>query len=139
MVGLLIATVTFTLIVAVLVAVLVAVTVVPVFAALQMADARRFSTTRWAVLSGVAVVVGLLLVYELHAHHVSRLVLLAPLLLTWAGPLTLWGLGFALAGAGIPQVLGSGAGAVGAGVAAVLTAIIPAAWAAAGPDRKRGS
>jgi hypothetical protein len=53
--------------------------------------------------------------------------------------LTLWGLGFALAGVGIPQVLGSGAGAVGAGVAAVLTAIIPAAWAAAGPDRKRGS
>jgi hypothetical protein len=53
--------------------------------------------------------------------------------------LTLWGLGFALAGVGIPQVLGGGAGAVGAGVAAVLTAIIPAAWAAAGPDRKRGS
>jgi eukaryotic-like serine/threonine-protein kinase len=53
--------------------------------------------------------------------------------------LTLWGLGFALAGVGIPQVLGSGAAAVGAGVAAVLTAIIPAAWAAAGPDRKRGS
>jgi hypothetical protein len=53
--------------------------------------------------------------------------------------LTLWGLGFTLAIAGIPQLLIHGAGGVALGVAAVLTAIIPAAWAVAGPDLKRGS
>jgi eukaryotic-like serine/threonine-protein kinase len=53
--------------------------------------------------------------------------------------LSLWGLGFGLAVAGIPQLLASGGGGVAAGAAAALTAIIPAAWAVAGPDRKRGS
>jgi len=53
--------------------------------------------------------------------------------------LTLWGLAFALAVAGIPQLLHSGSGGVAAGVAAALTAIIPVCWAVAGPDRKRGS
>ena len=53
--------------------------------------------------------------------------------------LTLWGLGFGLAVAGIPQLLQGGGSGVAAGVAAVVTAIIPAAWAVAGPDRKRGS
>ena len=53
--------------------------------------------------------------------------------------LTLWGLGFGLAAAGMPQLLVHGAGGAGAEVAAALTAIIPAAWAVAGPDLERGS
>ena len=53
--------------------------------------------------------------------------------------LSLWGLGFVLAVAAAPQLLVHGAGGVAAGVAVMLTAIIPAAWAVAGPDLKRGS
>jgi eukaryotic-like serine/threonine-protein kinase len=53
--------------------------------------------------------------------------------------LSLWGLGFVLAAAATPQLLVHGAGGVAAGVAVVLTAIIPAAWAVAGADLKRGS
>jgi hypothetical protein len=53
--------------------------------------------------------------------------------------LALWGLGFALAAAAAPRLLVHGAGGVAAAVAVVLTAIIPAAWAVAGPDLKRGS
>jgi hypothetical protein len=51
--------------------------------------------------------------------------------------LALWGLGFGLAVVGVPQLVSSGAGGLGAGVAALLTAIIPAAWAVAGPDPDR--
>jgi len=50
----------------------------------------------------------------------------------------LWGLGFVLATVGIPQLLASGSGGLGWGIAAVLTGIIPAVWAVAGPDPKRG-
>jgi hypothetical protein len=53
--------------------------------------------------------------------------------------LALWGLGFGLAAAGVPQLLVHGAGGAGVGVAAALTAIIPAAWAVAGPGLERGS
>jgi serine/threonine-protein kinase len=53
--------------------------------------------------------------------------------------LSLWGLGFGLAVAGIPQLLRGGGAGVAGEAAVVLTAIIPAAWAVAGPDRKRGS
>jgi eukaryotic-like serine/threonine-protein kinase len=53
--------------------------------------------------------------------------------------LTLWGLGFGLAAAGIPQLLVHGSGGAAAGVAVALTAIIPAAWAVAGPNLERGS
>jgi eukaryotic-like serine/threonine-protein kinase len=52
--------------------------------------------------------------------------------------LALWGLGFGFAVVGVPQLLSSGTGGLGAGVAALLTAIIPAAWAVAGPDVERG-
>ncbi len=50
----------------------------------------------------------------------------------------LWGLGFGLAAIGIPQLFASGAAGLGAGIAAVLTGIIPAVWAVAGPDPERG-
>jgi len=53
--------------------------------------------------------------------------------------LALWGLGFGLAVVGIPQLLAGAGGGVGAGVAALVTAIIPAAWSVAGPDHERGS
>lgn len=90
MVGLLVATVTFTLIVALLVAVLVAVTVLPVYVAVQMAETRRFSTTRWFAVAGVMVAIGLLGAYKLHSGDVSRLLVVLPLVLTWGGPAVLW-------------------------------------------------
>ncbi|MDX6197114.1 MAG: hypothetical protein QOJ79_265 [Actinomycetota bacterium] len=90
MIGLLVATVSFTLIVVIVLAVLVAVTVLPAYAAVQMADARRFSTTRWFVVAGVTVLAGLLGAYELHKHDVSRGLLLVPLALTWVAPVVLW-------------------------------------------------
>jgi Cu/Ag efflux pump CusA len=91
MVGLLVTLVTFTVLVAVAVAALVAVTVVPVFVALQMADARRFSTARWLVFSLLTVLVGVGYAYLLHKHtHVPTIVALLPLGLTWAGPGALW-------------------------------------------------
>jgi len=88
--GLVVTTVSFSLIVAVVLAVLVAVTVVPIFVALQMADARRFSTARWFALSALGVVVGLGYAYVLHKHDVPRIVQVLPLALTWAGPAALW-------------------------------------------------
>jgi hypothetical protein len=88
--GLLVATVTFTLIVVVLLAVLVVVTVLPAFVALQMADARGFSTGRWGALSVVTVALGLALAYLLHKHGVARILVVLPLVLTWAAPAGLW-------------------------------------------------
>lgn len=89
--GMLVATVTFTFIVVVLLAVLVAVTVVPVFVALQMADARHFSTWRWLVFSSITIAAGLGWAYLLHKHDgVPRIVAALPLVLTWAGPAALW-------------------------------------------------
>jgi hypothetical protein len=88
--GLLVATVTFTLIVIVLLAVLVAVTVLPVFVALQMADARRFSNARWGAISLVTVALGLSVAYLLHKHDASRVLVALPLVLTWAAPGALW-------------------------------------------------
>jgi hypothetical protein len=90
MVGLLVATVTFTLIVVVILAVLVAVTVLPAYVAVQMAEARRFSTTRWFVLAAVTVLLGLAFAYVLHDHDRSRLLVALPLVLTWAAPAGLW-------------------------------------------------
>jgi len=88
--GLLVATVTFTAIVALVVAVLVAVTVLPTYLAVQMAETRRFSTTRWFFVAAGTVLVGLALAYELHKHDAPRLMLLLPLLLTWSAPAALW-------------------------------------------------
>src|SRR3954469_10407340 len=82
--------VTFTLIVVVVLAVFVAVTVAPVYLAVQMAEARRFSTTRWFGIAAATVAVGLLGSYEFHAHHVPRLLVVLPVVLTWAAPAVLW-------------------------------------------------
>ena len=90
MVGLVVATVSFTLIVALLVAVLAAVTVLPVYVAVQMADARRFSTTRWFVIASVAVLIALLGAYTFHQHDVARLLVIVPLLMSWVAPAGLW-------------------------------------------------
>ena len=90
MIGLLVSVLTFSLIVVVVLAVLVALTVVPVFFALEMADARRFSTARWFAVSAAGVGIGLGYAYVLHKHHAPRLVQLLPLVLTWAGPAALW-------------------------------------------------
>src|SRR4051812_6835600 len=88
--ALLVATLSFTLIVIVLVAVLVAVTVLPVYVAVQMAEVRRFSTTRWFAVATATVLLGLGLAYELHHHDVSRILVVLPLVLTWAAPAALW-------------------------------------------------
>ena len=48
-------------------------------------------------------------------------------------------LGFGLAAVAVPHCWFMAAGGAGAGVAAALTAIIPAAWAVAGPGLERGS
>jgi hypothetical protein len=91
MVDLLVATVLFTAVVAVLTVLAVAVTVAPVYVALELADARRFSTGRWALVAAVGVVLGLGYTYELHrAHDLPLLVTAVPLVLTWAGPGLLW-------------------------------------------------
>jgi eukaryotic-like serine/threonine-protein kinase len=50
----------------------------------------------------------------------------------------LWGLGFGLAAVGVPHLLASGDMGVGAGIAGVLTGIIPAVWAVAGRHPERG-
>ena len=90
MVGLLVTTVSFTLIVIVVLAVLVAVTVLPTYIAVQMAETRRFSTTRWFGIASVTVLAGLLLSYVCHQHDLPRIVVVLPLLLTWAAPAMLW-------------------------------------------------
>jgi hypothetical protein len=90
MVALLVSTVTFTLIVVVLLAVLVAVTVVPAYVAVQMAETRRFSTTRWFVLAGATILLALALAYVLHGQDRPRLVVALPLVASWAAPAVLW-------------------------------------------------
>lgn len=90
MAGLLVTIVVFSVIVALGVAVLVALTVGPVFAALQMADVRRFSTGRWGAISTAGVLIGLGITYELHKHDAPKLLVVVPLLLTWATPAALW-------------------------------------------------
>ena len=90
MVGLLVSTVTFTLIVVVVLAVLVAVTVLPAYVAVQMAETRRFSTTRWFVVAAVTILLGLAVAYTVHQHDVARALVLLPLVLTWVAPVVLW-------------------------------------------------
>jgi eukaryotic-like serine/threonine-protein kinase len=51
----------------------------------------------------------------------------------------LWGLGFGLAVVGVPHLLASGGMGVGAGIAGILTGIIPAVWAVAGRHPERGA
>jgi predicted ABC-type exoprotein transport system permease subunit len=88
---LLLAAVAFPLIVAVGLALLAAVTLVPFVVALQMAQARAFSTTRWGAVALAFIGVGLLLalVFSRSASVPSAAALL-PLVVTWAGPGALW-------------------------------------------------
>jgi hypothetical protein len=51
----------------------------------------------------------------------------------------LWGLGFGLAVVGVPHLLASVGMGIGAGIAGVLTGIIPAVWAVAGRHPERGA
>jgi multidrug efflux pump subunit AcrB len=90
MVGLLVATVSFTLIVTVAVGLLVAVTVVPAYAAVQMAEGRRFSTTRWFGVAVATILVALVCSYVFHQHDLARIVVVLPLALTWVAPMLLW-------------------------------------------------
>jgi hypothetical protein len=86
MADMLVATVVFTLIVAVLLAVGVAVTLLPAYVALQLADARRFSTARWFAVSAAGILGGLGLAYLLHGSGAPAVVALLPLVFTWLGP-----------------------------------------------------
>jgi hypothetical protein len=88
---LLLAAVTFPLIVALGLAALAAVTLVPFVVALQMADRRRFSTARGGVVALGGSLLGLagaLLLWR--AEGVPTSATLLPLLLTWGGPGALW-------------------------------------------------
>lgn len=106
MLDLLLAAVAFPLIVAVALALLAAVTLVPFVVALQMADSRRFSTTRWGAVALLGSGVGLLLALVFYrSESVPSAAALLPLVITWAGPGALWLL------TGEEAVLGGRAGA----------------------------
>lgn len=91
MLDLLLAVGTTALLVAVGLALLAAVTLVPFVVALQLAEARRFSTARWGALTLLGTGVALLLVLLLvRTDRVATPVALLPLLLTWGGPVALW-------------------------------------------------
>ena len=91
MLDLLLAAVAFPLIVALALALLAAVTLVPFVAALQMAQTRAFSTTRWGAFALVACAIGLLLALVFYrSDSVPSAAALLPLVLTWAGPGALW-------------------------------------------------
>ena len=91
MLDLLLAAVTFPLIIAAALAVLAGFTLVPFVLALEMADHRRFSTTRWGAVALIGSIVGLALTLLLvRSDRVPSVITLLPLLLTWAGPGALW-------------------------------------------------
>ena len=91
MADLIVSTVLFTAIVALLTVLAVALTVAPLYVALNMADARRFSTGRWALVSAVGIAAGVGYAYVLHrSHDLPRAVTALPLALTWIGPGLLW-------------------------------------------------
>lgn len=89
--GLLVTLIVFPLLVALGTAALVAVTVLPLYVALNMADARGFSTARWLAVAGGLVVIGLGYAYVLRGSaNLPTAVALLPLVLTWGGPAALW-------------------------------------------------
>lgn len=91
MLDLLLAAVTFPLVVAVVLALLSAVTLVPFVLALQMAEQRAFSTARWGVVALVGSLVGLLLALVFfRSDRIPAPAALLPLTFTWAGPGLLW-------------------------------------------------
>ncbi len=91
MLDLLLAAVAFPLIVAVGLVLLAAVTLAPFVVALQMAETRAFSATRWGAFALVACGLGLLLALVFYrSDSVPSAAALLPLVLTWAGPGALW-------------------------------------------------
>ena len=87
---LLLAALVFPLLVALAVALLAALTLVPFLVALQMADARRFSTARWGAVTIVASLLGLALALLVaRSDSLPALAVLIPLAVTWAGPAAL--------------------------------------------------
>ena len=91
MLDLLLAAVTFPLIVALGIALLALVTLAPFVVALQMADSRRFSTTRWGIVAIAGSLVGLALFVAFYrSDRVPTLAAFMPLVLTWTGPGALW-------------------------------------------------
>lgn len=91
MTDLLLAVGTAALLVAVGLALLSALTLAPFVVALQMAEARRFSTARWGALTLAGTGVALLLVLVLvRGDRLATPIALLPLLLTWGGPAALW-------------------------------------------------
>ena len=91
MTDLVLAAIAFPLIVAVGLALLAALTLVPFVLALQMAEARSFSTTRWGAIALAGSVVGLLLALVLYrADRVPTVAALLPLVLALTGPGLLW-------------------------------------------------
>ena len=91
MIDLLLAAVTFPLVVALGLALLAAVTLVPFVLALHMAEARSFSTQRWGAVSLVGSVVGLVLALLFYrSDRIAPLAALLPLTFTFAGPALLW-------------------------------------------------
>jgi hypothetical protein len=88
---LLLAAVTFPLILAVAVALLAVVTLVPFVLALQMAERRRFSTTRWGAVALGGSLLGLAFAFLFYrSDQVPTAAALLPLVLTWTGPGLLW-------------------------------------------------
>ena len=93
MLDLLLAVVATAVLVALALLLLSAVTLAPFVVGLQLAEARRFSTARWGVLTLAGVGVALLLALVLvRGDRVATPVALLPLLLAWGGPATLWSL-----------------------------------------------
>ena len=91
MLDLLLAAVTFPLIVALGLALLAAVTLVPFVVALQMAQTRSFSTGRWGTIAVVGSLVGLALAAVFfRSDRLPDVAAVLPLLVTWAGPGLLW-------------------------------------------------
>ncbi len=94
MIDVLVATLAFTLVFTVLAVALVLVTVAPLYLALQLADNRGFSTTRWGAVTAVGVVAGLASAYVLHGRAGTPAYAgIVPLVLTYLGPLVLLVLG----------------------------------------------
>jgi predicted membrane protein len=88
---LVLAAIVFPLIVALGLALLAAVTLVPFVLALQMAEARSFSPTRWGAVALAGSVVGLLLALVLYrSDRIASVAALLPLTLALTGPGLLW-------------------------------------------------
>lgn len=70
-------------------AVLALVTALPFVVGVDLAERRGFSTDRWGAACVVGSVVALLAAYELHHHHVTKVLVVAVLLVAWVVPVVL--------------------------------------------------